>query len=115
MQAVQPVHRDLFINGEWTKAKKGSRLEVICPTTEQIVGSIPEGTAADVEEAIEAAVKTFQGPWSKSRGHERAKFLRAIAQQVNLQLDHALQLTMVCCISHLLAGQHSLMCLKSVN
>ena len=94
MQAIQPVHRDLFINGEWTKAKKGARLEVICPTTEQIVGSIPEGTAADVEEAIKAAVNTFQGAWSKSRGHERAKFLRAIAQQVNLQLARAMQFVM---------------------
>lgn len=83
MQVTKPVERDLFINGQWTQSKKGSRLDVICPTTEQVVGSIPKGTAEDVEEAISAAVQTFRGPWSKSRGSERAKFLRAIARQVS--------------------------------
>ena len=78
------VERDLYIDGQWRPGSKRSRLDVICPTSEKVVGSIPEGTAADVEDAITAAVTAFQGPWSKSKGSERAKYLRAIAKKVRL-------------------------------
>ncbi len=76
-------HRELFIDGAWVSAASNGRLDVISPGTEDVVGSIPRGGAADVNKAVEAATKAFySGPWRKLSGHQRAVYLRQIAEKV---------------------------------
>ncbi|EIE20955.1 betaine aldehyde dehydrogenase [Coccomyxa subellipsoidea C-169] len=76
-------YRELFIDGAWVSAASNGRLDVISPGTEDVVGSIPRGGAADVNKAVEAATKAFySGPWRKLSGHQRAVYLRQIAEKV---------------------------------
>ena len=64
---------NLFINGEWVPPDRGGTIPVINPATEEVVGSAPAGTRADVVRAIDAARMAFdEGPWPQMSMQERA-------------------------------------------
>lgn len=70
--------RDTFyINGAWTSAASRETIEVENPATEQPLGTIPAGTAADVDAAVAAARAAFPA-WSQTTVSERAEYLRRI-------------------------------------
>ena len=76
---VEPIHRDrLFIGGEWVEPSGDGRIDVIDSTTEQVMGSVPEGTPADVDRAVEAARAAFDG-WAATPVAERSELLRAVS------------------------------------
>jgi len=72
----------LYINGQWVEPAGKGMIDVINPSTEEIVGSIPEGTPEDVDRAVKAAKAAFE-TWSQTSIDERVKYLQKITQ--NLQ------------------------------
>jgi acyl-CoA reductase-like NAD-dependent aldehyde dehydrogenase len=77
---VEPIHRDRFyIGGEWVDPSGDGRIEVIDSTTEQVMGSVPEGSAADVDRAVLAARAAFDG-WSQTDVGQRSELLRTVSQ-----------------------------------
>jgi len=50
------VNTKLFINGEWVEGS-GKTIDVINPTNGKKITEIQEGTAADVDKAVDAAEK----------------------------------------------------------
>ena len=50
-----------FIGGTWKPAASDERIEVINSVTEQVMGSVPAGTAGDVDSAVEAARAAHAG------------------------------------------------------
>jgi acyl-CoA reductase-like NAD-dependent aldehyde dehydrogenase len=79
---VEPIHRDrLFIAGEWVEPSGRGRIEVVDSTTEQVMGSVPEGAAEDVDGAVEAARAAFES-WSQTSVEERSQLLRAVSQSL---------------------------------
>jgi len=76
---VEPVHRDRFyIGGEWVEPSGGGTIEVVDSTTEQVMGSVPEGSAEDIGRAVQAARTAFES-WSQTGVEERSQLLRAVA------------------------------------
>jgi acyl-CoA reductase-like NAD-dependent aldehyde dehydrogenase len=67
----------LYIGGEWVDPAGKGTIEVVDPTTEQVIGTIPEGTAEDAERAVEAARGAFDS-WSQTSPYERARYCEAI-------------------------------------
>jgi acyl-CoA reductase-like NAD-dependent aldehyde dehydrogenase len=58
----QIVREQIYIGGEWVDpAGGGGVLEVIDSTTEEVMGQVPEGTAADVDRAVAAARSALAG------------------------------------------------------
>ena len=53
------VRDKLFIGGEWVEPAGDGTIEVVNPTTEEIIGRIPEGTAEDADRAVRAARAAF--------------------------------------------------------
>lgn len=75
--------RQLFIAGRWVAPAQGARYPVVCPATEEVIGSIPAATPEDVEAAVEAALAAVKSKqWTGSSGAYRAAFLRKIADKV---------------------------------
>jgi len=72
------VHEEIFIGGEWLQSSGSETIEVINSTTEEVMGSIPAGTAEDVDAAVGAARDAFDS-WSQTSREERAGYLAAIA------------------------------------
>src|SRR5436309_2192196 len=60
----------LYIDGAWRPASTGDAREVIDPTNEEIVGWIPNATAADLDAALAAAQAGF-AVWKKTSPWER--------------------------------------------
>jgi aldehyde dehydrogenase (NAD+) len=72
---------DLYLDGGWVPASGTGRLPVEDPATEQVWGSAPDGSAADVDAAVAAADRAFRnGPWPRLRPTERAGVLLRAAE-----------------------------------
>ncbi|KAF9696024.1 hypothetical protein EKO04_005880 [Ascochyta lentis] len=69
----------LFINNEFIKAVDGKTFEVINPSTEEVITSVQEASEKDVDIAVEAARKAFNGPWRKETPENRGKLLVKLA------------------------------------
>lgn len=71
-----------FIDGKWFHGEGGRNYRAtVCPATKDQMCETLEGSNADVDVAV-AAAKRAEGPWSALSGHERAKYLYAIARHV---------------------------------
>jgi aldehyde dehydrogenase (NAD+) len=70
-----------FISGGWKTPAEGAYFESIDPSNGEKIADIAQGSAADVHAAVKAARSALKG-WQALSGHDRAKFLYALARQV---------------------------------
>ena len=70
-----------FIGGTWKAPADGKYFETSDPSTGEKIADVAQGSAADVNAAVKAARAALKG-WQSLTGHERAKFLYALARQV---------------------------------
>jgi aldehyde dehydrogenase (NAD+) len=76
--AAAAMHRDsLFIGGVWEPSTGSGRLDVVGAATEEVMGTVPEGTVADADRAVAAAARAFPA-WSAVPVAERAELLRRL-------------------------------------
>jgi len=68
-----------FINNEFVKGHDGRTFEVINPSNEQVITSVHEATEKDVDIAVAAARKAFEGEWRKVTPENRGKLLVNLA------------------------------------
>ncbi|RSL56801.1 Aldehyde dehydrogenase [Fusarium duplospermum] len=73
----QPI--GLFINGQWVESVDKKKLEVVNPTTEEVITSVFEGTEKDVDLAVSAARKAFETTWKRSKPEDRGRLLYKLA------------------------------------
>ncbi len=72
-------YKQLYIGGEWIDPAGSDRFEVVNPATLEVIGSVPEGTEADVDRAVAAARAALEaGPWADSTKAERLEVLKAL-------------------------------------
>ena len=76
-----PVHASMRIGDQWRDAVDGGRLDCLDPTTEQLLGTVPAGTAADADLAVQAA-REASGAWRALGWTKRAGLLRDLAAVV---------------------------------
>ena len=72
----------MFIDGEWVDSESKKTFETLNPENNEPWAVAPEASAKDVDKAVKAAQKAFEGEWPKLLPRDRAKFLRAIADQL---------------------------------
>jgi aldehyde dehydrogenase (NAD+)/betaine-aldehyde dehydrogenase len=85
--AAEALVRDkLYIGGEWVEPAGGGTIEVVNPSTEEVVGRIPEGTAEDADRAVKAARAAFDS-WSRTTPRERSDYLAAIGAKLGERGD----------------------------
>ncbi len=71
------VHENVYIDGQWVPSSGNETIDVIDSATEEVIGRVPQGTAADVDAAVAAAKAAFPA-WSTTPVDVRAKYLRDI-------------------------------------
>ena len=72
----------MYINGIWVDAENKKTFETLNPENNEPWAVVPEASSNDVNKAVEAAQKAFEGKWPKLMPRERANYLRAIANQL---------------------------------
>jgi aldehyde dehydrogenase (NAD+) len=85
------VRDKIYIGGAWVPSTGTGTLDVIDSNTEEVIGTIPEGTAEDVDRAVTAAADAF-GEWSKTSAEERSKLLARAAEALGARTDEIAQL-----------------------
>ena len=45
----------LYIGGKWVEPATAATISVHSPTTEELIGSVPEAAEADIDKAVDAA------------------------------------------------------------
>ena len=82
----------LLIGGKWEDAASGKTFDVIDPATEATVCKVAEGDKADVDRAVKAARKAFDGEWSKVTAAGRQNLLLKLADLVEKNGEELAQL-----------------------
>lgn len=71
----------MFINGEFTDSASGETEAIINPATEEKLQEVPVGGSVDVDRAVTAAAKAFDG-WAATSPGERAYALLKLADRL---------------------------------
>ena len=72
----------MFIGGEWVESDTKKTFETLNPENNKSWAVVPEASANDVDKAVKAAQKAFDGEWSKLLPRDRGNYLRAIANKL---------------------------------
>src|SRR6201999_786452 len=69
----------LLIDGRHVPSASGRTFKTLNPANEQVIATVAEGNAADVDRAVAAARRAFEGPWRSMRASERGQILLRLA------------------------------------
>ena len=72
----------MLIDGEWVEARSGRTFGVMNPATAEPMATVPDAGAEDVDGAVEAARRAFEGGWRDATAQERGRVLFRIADTV---------------------------------
>ncbi|HKW35020.1 MAG TPA: aldehyde dehydrogenase family protein [Candidatus Acidoferrum sp.] len=73
-----------FINGDWQAPAAGNYFETADPSTGEKLATVSQGSGEDVGRAVKAARAALPG-WQALKPHARARYLYALARQVQKQ------------------------------
>ena len=83
----------MYINGQFVESKSGKWINVLNPSTEEVISRQPEGTVEEVDEALDAAAAA-QKAWAKTPAIERAKYLNKMADGIRKRRDEFVDIIM---------------------
>ncbi|MCZ6828871.1 MAG: aldehyde dehydrogenase family protein [Gammaproteobacteria bacterium] len=72
-------HSLLLIDGQWVAPSSGDYFDSINPATGVVLGKVAQANAADIDKAVKAA-RAAQPAWQELSGHQRARYLYALAR-----------------------------------
>jgi betaine-aldehyde dehydrogenase len=83
----------MFINGEFVPGNRASHLDVMDPSTEEIIAEVPDGDEKDVNRAVAAAKAAFDsGTWPQTTAQERGRILFRLAERVRKEAPRLAEL-----------------------
>ncbi len=85
------VHK-LLIDGQQADAASGKTFATTNPATGEVLGTVAEGDAADIDRAVAAARKALEGPWGKMTPADREKVLHKVADLLEARAEAFAQL-----------------------
>ncbi len=80
-------YKQMLIDGKWQDAQSGKKFETHNPATGELLATVAEGDAEDIDLAVAAARRAFEGPWSKAKPYERQALLLKFAELVEKHFD----------------------------
>src|SRR5919198_5827263 len=80
--AETPRKYQLFIDGQWVDAESGKTFETPNPATGATLAEVAEGDKADIDKAVAAARRAFEGKWSKMSARDRGRLLYKLSQLI---------------------------------
>jgi len=74
-----------LIDGQWVEPSSGQWFDAVDPCTGAVIAQIAEGNAEDIDRAVKAARRAFEGPWSRFKPSERQACLLKLADLVEAE------------------------------
>ncbi|MDQ3472271.1 MAG: betaine-aldehyde dehydrogenase [Acidobacteriota bacterium] len=88
MSSVQPAESktprkyQLLIDGKWVDAESGKTFMTPNPSTGETLAEVAEADKADIDKAVVAARRAFEGKWSKISARDRGRMLYKLSQLI---------------------------------
>jgi lactaldehyde dehydrogenase / glycolaldehyde dehydrogenase len=86
LDGSRPFAARMLVAGRWTDGAAAGRIEVENPATGAMIATIPDGTAADAEEAL-AAARAAQPHWARLPAPERGRLVARLADAVRARCE----------------------------
>ena len=83
----------MLINGKFCESRNGKWIDVLNPSTEEVISRQPEGTIEDVNEALDAA-RAAQKAWAAKPAVERAGYLKKLAEGIRARREEFIDIIM---------------------
>jgi betaine-aldehyde dehydrogenase len=80
----------MLIDGSWVSSAE--TFDVKNPATDTVIAKVPKATAADVDRAVQAARRAFEGGWRDVTGQERGRILLRLAEKMRAELPRLAQI-----------------------
>lgn len=77
----------MFTDGKWVEAASGKTFDSFNPSTGEVLAKVAEGDSEDIDRAVEAARRAFDGPWRKVKPFERQNMLLRLADLVEQNFE----------------------------
>jgi aldehyde dehydrogenase (NAD+) len=77
----------MLISGRWIEAASGKTFESRDPATGKLLAQVAEGDAEDIDRAVAAARRAFDGPWRKVKPYDRQQMLLKLADLVERHFE----------------------------
>ncbi|MGD0930935.1 MAG: aldehyde dehydrogenase family protein [Candidatus Korobacteraceae bacterium] len=85
--------RKMFIDGKWGEAASGKTFPTYNPATGEVMAQVAEGDREDINRAVQAARKAFDGgPWPEMTASERGRLIWKLADLIEQHLEEFAQL-----------------------
>ncbi|MFT4011871.1 MAG: aldehyde dehydrogenase family protein [Paracoccus sp. (in: a-proteobacteria)] len=79
--------RPMFVAGSWVEAVSGQVIEARNPANGRLLATVPRGDARDIDQAVAAARRAFEGPWARWTPFERQALLLRIAERFEAEWE----------------------------
>ena len=76
----------IYIDGQWVASDGDGSIDVINPSNEEVIGSVPAGTPVDVDAAVAAARAAFDG-WAATPLEDRLALIEGLAGQLGARME----------------------------
>lgn len=80
-------HKLLLIDGRHVEPASGRFFKTLNPATGEVIATVAEGNEVDVDRAVAAARRAFEGPWRTMRAAERGHILFRLAELMKQHAD----------------------------
>lgn len=60
-----------FVDGQWLASVDGESIQTFNPATGRVLATLARGRKEDIDVAVAAARRAFEGPWSRFTPHQR--------------------------------------------
>jgi len=85
----QPGH---FIDGKWVAAQHSNKVDIVNPSTEQVIAQISFASQQDVVDAVSSADHAFQNAWAETTPYQRGVKLNKLADLIEQYAEELAQL-----------------------
>jgi aldehyde dehydrogenase (NAD+) len=82
----------LLIDNEWVESRSGKTFATLNPATGDEICQVAEADSADVDRAVQAARRAFDGPWRKMPATGRGRLLNKLADLIEEHADELARL-----------------------
>ena len=82
----------LFIDGEKRQSRSGESFDCINPSTGKVLTRVARGDAADIDDAVAAARRAFEGEWRSWKPFDRQALLLDVAAAIDRRFDELARL-----------------------
>src|ERR1044071_3063414 len=90
--SATPQKYQLYSDGQWVDAESGKTFPPPNPATGQTLAEVAEGDKADIDKAVTAARRAYEGKWSKLSARDRGRLLYKLSQLIEQNADELARL-----------------------